>query len=95
MCDLCRKYEHEFSSVLYLPSQLGSSLPVTGTGCPWRGSRKGGVGGFGRAQEQIVTSKNERGFDVKGGAIHFRQGRMRSIGQGGLFREVQGVGFGV
>lgn len=86
----------EFSRVfLYLPSQLGSSLPATGTGCPWRGSREGGVGGFGGAQEQIVASQNERGFDVKGGAIRFGQGRMRSVGQGGLFGEVQGAGFGV
>lgn len=42
-----------------------------------------------------MTSKNERGFDVKGGAIRFGQGRMRSVGQGGLFGQVQGVGFGV
>lgn len=42
-----------------------------------------------------MTSKNERGFDIKGGAVRFGQGRMRSVGQGGLFGQVQGVGFGV
>lgn len=42
-----------------------------------------------------MTSKNERGFDVKGGAVGFGKGRMRSVGQGGLFRQVQGAGFGV
>lgn len=38
VCELCWKYEYESSRGLYLPSQLGSSLPATGTGCPWRGS---------------------------------------------------------
>lgn len=84
------------SRVPYLPSQLGSSLPATGTGCPWRGSREGGVGGFGGAQEEVVTSKNERGFDIEGGAVRFGQGRMRSVGlQGGLLGQAQGAGFGV
>lgn len=92
MCELCT---NELNRGLYLPSQLGSSLSATGTGCPWRGSREGSVGGFGGAQEQIVTSKNEWGFDVKGGAIRFGQGCMRSIRQGGLFGKVQGAGFGV
>lgn len=85
----------EFSRLLYLPSQLGSSLSATGTGCPWRGSREGGVGGLGGAKEKILTSKNERGFDVKGGAIRFGRGRMRHVGQGRLFWQVQGIGFGV
>lgn len=42
-----------------------------------------------------MTSNNERGFDVKGGAIRFGRGGMRSIGQGGLFGQVQGIWFGV
>lgn len=42
-----------------------------------------------------MASKNERGFDIKGGAVWFRRGRMRSVGQGGLFGQVQGAGFGV
>lgn len=42
-----------------------------------------------------MASKNERGFDVKGGAIRFGQGCMRSVGRGGLFGQVQGIGFGV
>lgn len=41
--------------------------------------------GFGGAQEQILTRKNEWGFDVKGGTIRFGRGCMRSVGQGGLF----------
>lgn len=85
----------ELSRVLCLPLQLGSFLPATGTGCPWRGSRKRGVGCFGGAKEQIVTGQNERGFDIKGGTVCFGWGRMRSVGQGGLFGQVQGVRFGV
>lgn len=88
VCELCWKLN------LYLPSPLGSSLTATGTGCPWRGSRKGGVGGSGGAREEIVTSEKERGFDIEGGAIGFRLGRMRGVGQRGLFVQVQGVGFG-
>lgn len=42
-----------------------------------------------------MTSENERGFDVQGGAICVRRGRMRRVGQGGLFGQVQGAGFGV
>lgn len=42
-----------------------------------------------------MTSKNERGFDIEGGAVRFGQGRMRSVGQGGLLGQVQGAGFGV
>lgn len=56
---------------LHLPLQLGSFLPATGRGCPRRGSRNRGIGGFRGTQEQVVTGKNERGFDVKGGAIRF------------------------
>lgn len=41
-----------------------------------------------------MTSEEERGFDVEGGAVAFRLGRMRGVGQRGLFVQVQGVGFG-
>lgn len=41
-----------------------------------------------------MTSEKERGFDIEGGAVGLRLGRMRGIGQGGLFVQVQGVGFG-
>lgn len=81
--------------LLHLPLRLGSSLTVTGTGCPWRGSREGGVGRFGGTWEQVVAGKNERRFDVKGGAVWFRLGHMRSIGQGGPFGQVQRAGVGV
>lgn len=83
------------SRALYLPRQLGSSLPATGTGCPWRWSRERGAGGFRGAKEEIVTSENERGFDVKGGAIRFGRGPMRSNRRGGRFGQMQGVRFGV
>lgn len=42
-----------------------------------------------------MTGENEWGFDIEGGAVRFTRGRMRSVRQGGLFGEVQGVGFGV
>lgn len=42
-----------------------------------------------------MTGKNERGFDVKGGAICFGRGCMHSVGQGGPFGQVQRVRFGV
>lgn len=39
-----------------------------------------------------MAGKNERGFDVKGGAVWFRLGHMRSVGQGGPFGRVQRAG---
>lgn len=42
-----------------------------------------------------MTSENERGLDVKVRAICFGRGRMQSVGRGGRFGQVQGVGFGV
>lgn len=39
---LCVNYvgsTNELSAILYLPSQLGSSLSAIDTGCPWRGNR--------------------------------------------------------
>lgn len=42
-----------------------------------------------------MTGQNQRGFDIEGGAVGVGGGRMRSVGQGGLLGEVQGVGFGV
>lgn len=41
-----------------------------------------------------MTSEKERGFDIEGGAVGVGQGRMRGVGQRGLFVQVQGVGFG-
>lgn len=41
-----------------------------------------------------MTGEKERGFDIKGGAVGFRLGRMQAVGQRGLFVQVQGVGFG-
>lgn len=41
-----------------------------------------------------MTSEKERGFYIEGGAVGFRLGRMRGIGQRGLFVQVQGAGFG-
>lgn len=41
-----------------------------------------------------MTSEKERGFDIEGGAVGVRLGRMRGVGQRGLFVQVQGVGFG-
>lgn len=41
-----------------------------------------------------MTSEKEWGFDIEGGAIGFGQGRMRGVGQRGLFVQVQGVGLG-
>lgn len=42
-----------------------------------------------------MTSQNQWGFDIESGAVGVGGGRMRSVGQGGLLGEVQGVGFGV
>lgn len=42
-----------------------------------------------------MTGENQRGFDIEGGAVGVGGERMRSVGQGGLLGEVQGVGFGV
>lgn len=42
-----------------------------------------------------MTGKNERGFDVKGGAVRFGWSRMHGVGQRGPFVQVQRVRFGV
>lgn len=41
-----------------------------------------------------MTSEEERGFDIEGGAVGVGQGRMRGVGHRGLSLQVQGVGFG-
>lgn len=41
-----------------------------------------------------MTGEKERGFDIEGGAVGVGQGRMRGVGQRGLFVQVQGAGFG-
>lgn len=41
-----------------------------------------------------MTGEEERGFDIEGGAVGVGLGRMRGVGQRGLFVQVQRAGFG-
>lgn len=41
-----------------------------------------------------MTGEKERRFDIEGGAVGVRLGRMRGVGHRGLFVQVQGAGFG-